>query len=203
MKLLLTSAGLKNQTLIAEFIQLVGKPAEEIKVCFIPTAADVEAEDKGWLIDNLAEFKKLVYQIDILDIAAVSKGMLISRLSWADVLVFGGGSTEYLVEQMKKTGLNNKLPKLLSSRVLVGISAGSVMCGPVINSQKDLGLNYVDFVIVPHKGSPFTNRTAEEVTKAAKKIGRKIYWIDDNCAVRVIDSKVEIVGTGNWEEVVK
>ena len=49
-------------------------PKEKIKIAFIPTAANVEEGDKGWLIDDYSNLKKQNYEsIDIVDISAVSK----------------------------------------------------------------------------------------------------------------------------------
>ena len=40
MKLLLTSAGLTNQTIVKALDELVGKPLDQLKIAFIPTAAN-------------------------------------------------------------------------------------------------------------------------------------------------------------------
>ena len=58
MKLLLTSGGITTDLLAQELIALAGKSAEETSVLFVPTAANPILEDKGWLMDNLAEFQK-------------------------------------------------------------------------------------------------------------------------------------------------
>ena len=54
MKLLLTSGGMRNPTLTNALLELIGKPANEIKVAFIPTAMNTEPGDKGavWSIDR-------------------------------------------------------------------------------------------------------------------------------------------------------
>ena len=39
--------------MLEELFVLTGKPAEELSIAFIPTAANVEEGDKGWLIDDL------------------------------------------------------------------------------------------------------------------------------------------------------
>jgi|JI6StandDraft_1071083.scaffolds.fasta_scaffold31219_5 hypothetical protein len=50
MKLLLTSGGLRNQSIINELERLVGKQLAQCKVVYIVTAANVEFGNKDWLI---------------------------------------------------------------------------------------------------------------------------------------------------------
>lgn len=57
MKLLLTSAGITNKSIAKAVLDLTGLPAKEIKLVFIPTAANVEEGDKEWLIDDLVHFQ--------------------------------------------------------------------------------------------------------------------------------------------------
>jgi hypothetical protein len=52
MKLLLTSAGLSNQTITNALTKLLGKSCNGIKLAFVHTAANVEPGDKHWLIDE-------------------------------------------------------------------------------------------------------------------------------------------------------
>ena len=59
MKLLLTLAGFTNKTIINGLKSLVDKPFEKLNLAFIPTAANVEEGDKGWLINDLYRTKSL------------------------------------------------------------------------------------------------------------------------------------------------
>lgn len=196
MKLLLTSGGIRNENLTRALFELAEAPASSLNVVFIPTAANVENEDKGWLIDDLMRFKQLGFKkIDIVDIASLEKDQLLSRLEQAEIIVFGGGDTKYLLECIKNQ-LGDNLLRLLETRVLVGISAGSVMCCPIINPSKLEGLNFVDFLFVPHKGSPFAKRTQEDIEGYAKMMNTKTYWVDDNSAIAVNGSEVNQIGPG-------
>ena len=56
MKLLLTSAGFTNNKIAQGLIDLVQKPFSELKLAFIPTAANVEPGGKEWFCDYDAEF---------------------------------------------------------------------------------------------------------------------------------------------------
>lgn len=93
MKLLLTSAGLTNKSIVNALLLLNGKPFEETSMAFIPTAANVEPGDKDWLIDDMMNCKNLglaskikepIYAID--DNSAIqvidNKIQIISEGTW-------------------------------------------------------------------------------------------------------------------------
>jgi dipeptidase E len=216
MKLLLTSGGLTNQSIIKALADLVGKPFKEAKLAFIPTAANAEAGDKWWLIEDLNDCKKLgVAEVDIVDIAAMDKTIWEPRLSNADIFVVGGGNTSYLMGQIKKSGLAEALPELLKSRVYVGISAASMVMAPklkekemqrlyeepIVDDDTNEGLGLVDFLVVPHMNSPYFPRAAELIDEIAKEITDvTLYAIDDQTAVKVIDDNVEVVSEGKWKK---
>jgi dipeptidase E len=199
MKLLLTSGGIRNNALADALFQLTQAPASEVRLAFIPTAANVRDEDKCWLIDDLANLKAIGFaRLDIVDIAALSKEQLGPRLEQADVLVFGGGDTKYLLQCIHDK-LASDLTGLLQTRVLVGISAGSVICCPVINPTRTEGLGYVDFLFIPHMGSSFANRTRDDVQGFASMLGKRTYWADDNAGVLVNGNSIKPVGAGSVE----
>ncbi len=214
MKLLLTSGGLKNKTISDALLELVGKPASETSIVFIPTAANVEEGDKGWLINDLQNLNKQGYKsVDIVDISAVEQNIWESRLQAADVLFFGGGNTFHLMYWIEKSGLGKLLPELLKTRVYAGISAGSCVTGPTIyNSVQNLfgetyklnikeGLKLVDFQFIPHLNSKYFSKIRENYIKeAAKDLSDPIYAMDDNSAVKVIEGKVGIVSEGKYLE---
>jgi dipeptidase E len=60
-KSLLTSSGLSNKTIVKALSDLVGLPNDKVHIAFIPTAANVEDGDKGWLIDDYSNIKKQNY----------------------------------------------------------------------------------------------------------------------------------------------
>ncbi len=213
MKLLLTSAGLKNKTLAKAVLDLVGKPAEEINVAFIPTAMNVEGKDKTWFIKNLDEFKEQNYKtIDIVDISALPKEIWQPRLESADVLFFSGGNSAHLMRWIEESGLKKILPELLKTRIWVGISAGSIVVSPTLavsNKDKAIlyekefglkvnnGLGFIDFYIRPHLNTK-PHSSKEVLEKIAKEVPQTIYGLDDQMAIKVVDGKVEVIGEGDY-----
>lgn len=211
MKLFLTSAGLSNERLVTAFESLVGLKNTEIKIAFIPTAANVEDGDKGWLIDDYEKLKKQGYSVDIVDISAVPLEIWKPRLEAANVLFFGGGNTFHLMHWMEKSGLREALPKLLKDRVYAGISAGSCITGPtVFNSVQNLfgekynlkiekGLGLVNFQFIPHLNSDYFPKIREEfLLEASQEIVEPVYALDDNSALVINGQDLQVVSTGKW-----
>lgn len=215
MKLLLTSAGLKNKSIIDALRELIGKDFKNANLVFIPTAANIEEGDKGWLIDDLTRFRELGFEeVDMVDIASVSKNIWEPRLKNADVLVFGGGNTSYLMQQIKISGLAEALPELLKTRVYVGISAGSMVVAPnlrenemqrlyeepIVDGATNDGLGFVDFLVVPHMNSSHFPRASELIEELGAKIQTPLYALDDQSAVKVSDKEIEVVSEGKWKK---
>ena len=75
MKLLLTSAGISNDSIKKSFFDLVGRKPEDISLAFIPTASNVEKGDKkDWFIKDLIVLKNLnLKSISIVDISAIER----------------------------------------------------------------------------------------------------------------------------------
>lgn len=215
MKLLLTSAGLTNQPIIDALADLVKKPFSKLNLAFIPTAANVEPGGKEWLIDDLYRCKKLNFkQVDIIDIAAVAKDIWQPRLEQADILFFGGGNTHYLMNWVAKSGLKAKLNDWLKTKIYLGLSAGSMISGRWWLDKHDAEfydepdkyakyncLGLVDFHIMPHVNNPiFPKVNFPKIKKLAEEIKETIYALDDNSAVKVDGTKIEVVSTGVWQK---
>lgn len=222
MKLLLTSAGITNDSLAAALEGLAGKPFAELKIGFVPTAAFSEPGDKGWLIADLHRLKERGAEVDIIDIAQLPVDEILARLQPVDVLFVGGGNTYYLSYWMEKSGLFAALPKLLETKVYAGISAGSMVMGKTIrvssqalNSDRiyddeyhefgplgrsaEITYNAVDFSVRPHLGSRyFPEVTEKKVQQVANRLDVCIYAIDDSTAIQVVDGVIEVISEGNW-----
>jgi dipeptidase E len=123
MKLLLTSSGLQNPTLIRALLDLANKPASKLKIAFIPTAMNTEPGDKSWAIAQMVRLQEMgVGQIDIVDVSAVPKKVWLPRLEESNVIFVNGGNTTHLMTCFNDSGLTTELPDLLKTRVYVGAS---------------------------------------------------------------------------------
>ncbi|MDO8970941.1 MAG: Type 1 glutamine amidotransferase-like domain-containing protein, partial [Saprospiraceae bacterium] len=128
---------------------------------------------------------------------------------------FEGGNTYHLMEWINKSGLKKLLPEFLKTKVYVGLSAGSMVTNPdlaltisQIIYEEDLdqtenmaGLNYVDFYLLPHLNSPWFPKLSEEsIREVTKGMSEKIYALDDQSALKIVDGKVEIITEGKYLE---
>lgn len=213
-KLLLTSEGLTNSSIIDALADLLGKKFSQSTVAFVPTASNVETGDKRWLIADLKKLDELNFkQIEITDVSAVDEEIWRPSFERADVIFVVGGSTFHLMKWFHKTGLATDLPKILENKVYVGISAGSMVMGPELNLEisqiiyeeamqettgmKALGL--VDFYFIPHLNSQwFKKCTKENIEKIRQFVPGPIYALDDNSALKIVDEQLEVVSEGKW-----
>ncbi|MFI5240614.1 MAG: Type 1 glutamine amidotransferase-like domain-containing protein [Candidatus Saccharimonadia bacterium] len=210
MKLLLTSAGITNQSIADSLTMLVGKPPAATKVVVIPTAENVEAGNKDWFIGQFTNLRKFGFTwIDIVDPSADGINWR-SRLTEVDVVFVSGGNTFHLLNQVRKTGFGDWLKDAIDFKVYVGASAGSIIMTPSIAiasvddgdenliGLKDLtGLRFVDFEVSPHTPEWVSYKANEEY---AKSITNKLYAIDDETAIKIVYEAVEVISEGKWRE---
>lgn len=207
MKLLLTSAGLRNQDLANALTELVGKPAAETKVGFIPTAENVEQGSKDFLLSQYDSLRCYGYNwIDIIDPSADGTNWQ-ERLEAVDVIFVSGGNTFYLLDQTRRTGLSEWLKQNIDDKVYVGVSAGSIIVTPSIavasiddGDENNIGLtdlaglSFVDFEVSPHTPEWVSYEANEEY---AKKITNELHLMGDETGLKVTDDSVVVVGPGN------
>ncbi len=215
MKLLLTSDGLTNQSISETFLKLIGKNPSKSKVVFIPTASNIIAKDRQWMVDEFLKLKKLGFSyVDMVDIAAIAKEDWEPRFSSADVLLFAGGNPFYLKYWFQKSGLADILLKLIENKVYLGVSASSMIIGPdfliqpkqqskkyLEKGKETIGLGIIDYAIMPHYEEGSQDESTEKHLRGfAKKVKFPIYGIDDNSAIVVNGGKREIVSEGKWKK---
>lgn len=202
-KLLLTSAGFENPKIGEEFLKLVNKPATEIKILFIPTAARTDEElyyvgkaKKELLGIGIKKENILVYNLDG-DIGD-------EKLKNIDVIYVCGGNTFYLLHKVREDNFGEKIKEMVDKGVVYcGASAGSILVGPDIGISgrdetwgkndagiKDLtGLNLTDKIISPH----YTDKEEEIIDKFEKETGRKITRLTDKQALLVENGETKIL----------
>jgi dipeptidase E len=108
------------------------------------------------------------------------------------------------------------LPEFLKDKVYVGASAGSMVTNKDLalklsqivygeDLEKDYemdGLNYVDFYFLPHLNSEyFVNLREDFVRNAVKDMSEKIFVLDDDSALKIVDGKIEVISEGKWFEI--
>ena len=216
MRLLLTSGGVTNQSIKDALVDLLGRPIADSNALCIPTAqwghpvcgpVSVRGFVSGippWGGMTALPWKSL----GVLELTALPTIDAERWLSWvrdADVLLVDGGDAAYLCHWMRECGLADLLPSLAET-VWVGVSAGSMVLTPRIGADfvqwpsagGDGTLGIVDFSIFPHLDG-FPQNTLTEAERWAAEIGGPAYAIDDQTAIAVRGSTVEVISEGRWK----
>jgi dipeptidase E len=219
MKLLLTSAGIKNPSINNALVELLGKPISESSALCIPTAtyatnnmggpggawrfisgrASTPMTELGWKSLGVLEPSVL---------SSIDKEMWVAWVRAADVLLVNGGDALFLCHWMRQSGLADLFPSL-NETVYVGLSGGSMVMTPRIGedfldwtplSGNDETLGIVDFSIFPHLDHPdLPENTMADAEKWAAELSGPAYAIDDQTAIQVVDGFVEIISEGHWK----
>jgi len=206
MKLLLTSTGLSNKSIQDALLELTKRPFSELKVAFIPNAADNYA-DKWFVIKDRNKLIELGMDVVDVDVREKTQQELLSAFSDCDVIFVAGGNTFYLLQCVKESGAGEIIKDLVRKGIIyIGSSAGSILVGPSLELIKTLddpgeapllksyaGLKLVDFVIFPHF---IKNNPDKKEIDAMKKYSEeyKIIPISDEQAVFVEDGNFKIIG---------
>jgi dipeptidase E len=160
MKLLLTSGGIKNNSIRNALVSMLGKPIEQSTALFIPTAAHALGPFLVWRATH--DFVELPWKefgvLELTALPSIPQEHRLPKLEAADALLVGGGDPLYLCYWMQQSGLADLLPGLRET-VYVGLSAGSLVMTPNIGDDfvrwkpptgGDRTLRLVDFAMYPH-----------------------------------------------------
>jgi len=218
MKLLLTSAGIKNTSIQDALVDLLGKPIAESDALCIPTGAygsSYGSPQGTWRFISGQSAQPMCElgwkSLGVLELTALPSIDAERWVPWvheADVLLVNGGDALYLGHWMRQSGLADLLPSL-SDTVYVGFSAGSMVLTPRIGedfvgwkppSGDDRTLGIVDFSIFPHVDHPdLPENTMVEAERWAAGLPGPAYAIDDETAIRVVEGTVDVVSEGHWK----
>jgi len=218
MKLLLTSAGIKNASIHKALVDMLDKPIGESNALCIPTAiyALPNGPYMAWQFISGLEPQcpmcelgwKSVGVLELTALPSLKQEIWLPTLQAADVLLVNGGDPLYLYYWMRQSGLADLLPSL--NAVYVGLSAGSMVMTPQIGeffvewtppTGGDETLGLVDFSIFPHLDhSDLPYNTTANAEKWAAMLQGPAYAIDDETAIKVTEDGVEVVSEGRWKQ---
>jgi dipeptidase E len=217
MKLLLTSAGIKNPSINDAMLGLLGKPIAECDALCIPTASYGHAPGgirgayrfiTGEATTPMCELGwRSLGVLELTALPTLGAEHWVPLVEETDVLLVNGGDSLYLAHHMQESGLADLLPSL--SAVWVGLSAGSMVMTPRIGEDfkvwnppdgGDRALGIVDFSLFPHLDHPMLpENTMADAERWAADLANPAYAIDDDTAISVIDGKVEVISEGHWK----
>lgn len=135
MRLLLTSAGIKNASIHNALVELLGKPIAEASALIIPTAiypfpggaASAYRFISGSAASPMCELGwKSLGVLELTALPSIADDVWIPTVQETDALLVWGGDPLYLCHWMRQSGLADLLPRLPRETVYVGVSAGSM-----------------------------------------------------------------------------
>jgi dipeptidase E len=217
MKLLLTSAGIKNQSINKALLDLLGKPIEDCNALCIPTASyghPMGGPAAAWrFITGRATTPmcelgwKSLGVLELTALPSIDRGQWVPLVEETDVLLVGGGDSLYLAHWMRESGLADLLPSLRA--VWAGFSGGSMVMTPHIGEGGvlwkppgggDAALGVVDFAIFPHLDHPnLPENSMADAERWAAGLSVPGYAIDDQTAIQVTDGAVKVISEGHWK----
>src|SRR5580658_2475518 len=218
MKLLLTDSGVRNASMLAALVDLLGKPIADASALCIPTAGyggPYGDPVRPWRVisgrssEPMTELGwKSVGALELTALPSIDKERWVSWVREADVLLVNGGDALYLCHWMRESGLAGLFPSLRDT-VYVGLSAGSMVLTPRIGEKfvgwkpptgGDSTLGMVDFSIFPHLDhEDLPENTMADAEKWAAGMPLPCYAIDDQTAIKATDGTVEVVSEGHWK----
>jgi hypothetical protein len=116
---------------------MLGKPAEQVKVLFIPTAANSNESRPaaGACFAELLSAGILPNNIHIYDIDGT---LTLEQAMTYDAVYVTGGDTNHLMRRMKETGFDDTVKRMVYANIVyVGASAGSLVAAPSIGKPFD------------------------------------------------------------------
>jgi dipeptidase E len=218
MKLLLTSAGVKNPSIHDALVGLLGKPIADCDALCIPTALYAHpwaGPRQAWRFISGQEPRspmtglgwKSLGVLELTALPSLDEERWLPLVLAADVLLVDGGDAAYLCHWLRASGVADLLPTLHDT-VWVSVSAGSMVMTPRVGEEfvtwespsGDRTLGVVDFSIFPHLDHPdMPDNTLAAAERWATGLGGPAYVIDDETAIAVVDGTVEVVSEGNWK----
>ncbi|MBY8880861.1 Type 1 glutamine amidotransferase-like domain-containing protein [Actinacidiphila acidipaludis] len=216
MKLLLTSAGVKNASIRTTLVDLLGKRIEECTALCVPTAAyamsggpgaawrqisgraSTPMSDLGW---------KSLGVLELTALPSLDADLWVPLVQETDALLVGGGDALYLAHWMRESGLADLFPSLRDT-VYLGVSGGSMAMAPQVGEEfvgwkppagGDAGLGVVDFAMFPHLDHPdLPENSMADAEQWAAALSVPGYALDDQTALTVVDGAVDVISEGNW-----
>jgi len=202
--LLLTSDGMSMKEEITKLLQ---KPAYDITVAFITTAAkpieNLDYLKRDWNIMR----DEMGFNVEEVDIEGKKEAEIMRILEIKDIIFVEGGNTFYLLSAMRKCNFKKIIKKLLKyGKVYIGVSAGTIVAGKTIqtadwkkNKEKYgitnmKGLGLVPFDIFVH----YKPEHAELIKKKKpwKWQRRRLKIITDGQAILIQGKEAILIGKG-------
>ena len=194
-KLLLTAYGFSNDAIIDAFFYLLPTKPAELSVAIVSTSWPEEKELHPQMQKVQQDFLAMGFpKVDFIDVEFQDSHLLEAY----DVIFLGGGYPFFLLHHLKKSGADKIIKKMADKdKIIVGLSAGSIVMGPDLELMEHLypednvfketdltALNLFPLRIFPHFKELQTREEnlPERIRAFEEKIGSKIIRMDNNQA---------------------
>ncbi len=196
MKLLLTSDGITSEAVKEQFVRLLERPLESVRLLRISYNRDEDS-----LARSKAPLIKAGIKEENMELIDIAKDEKVDSLEKFDVVYVLGGNTFTILDKIRKLGLEKPLKDFIrSGKLYIGLSAGSMLVGPNIEVSgiedenetglEDLrGFNVIDIEISPH----FNEAEEKTMNEFKKKVNYKIMELRDGQALVVTDKEKRII----------
>lgn len=182
-----------------EIVQMCGK--EMANVLFIGLASSYS---DSYFDAVKKQYKKLECTCSYLKKSNLinNLSLAIKKINDADIIYVGGGDSLKLMDRVKEYGLDEILRNLSDDKIVVGMSAGAIMCakrglsdasilrGKSENLEFVEGLSLVNLNICPHYNK---NIRREELKRVLKDKKIKVLGIEDISALIVDGSVLKVL----------
>ncbi len=174
------------------------------KVAYI--SSNPQSGDRPFYQSTIADYAAISPKIhvDYFDLSDVFTDEMFAGLSSYAAIYLSGGNTFTFMDMARKRGLQAILEQYLANGgVIIGASAGSIMCTLSIELAKFgdenevgmtdfTGFGFVDFEFHPHFIGDQGER--ERLAEYQRAYGREIYTCKDGAGLYISDSGVEVFG---------
>jgi dipeptidase E len=216
MKLLLTSAGIKNAAIRGALEEMLGKPIEESSALCIPTATYVSpgGAASAWRFiagrssTPMCELGwKSLGVLELSVLPSIGRDVWVPMVQETDAILVNGGDPMFLTHWMRESGLADVLATQYDG-VYVGLSAGSMVLAPHVGVDflrwrpegGDEALGLIDFSIFPHLDHvDMPENTAADAQQWAVTLQGPAYALDDQSAIRIVGGDLDVVSEGHWQ----
>lgn len=200
----LTSNGLTSPELRQNFANVLENTGK--KCVIIPTAMEKDKQLDQWLEETRQELSAFGLENDIFYIGTDENEKLLNY----DVIYICGGNVFYLMQKINESGIAPVISKCAQEKIVVGVSAGSLIMQKDLVLIKDLiprmnkrvklkDLSALDLTggieHLPHK-SRYIN-TIEAFEKRVKtyerKTGQKVICLEDGQGIIIGENKAEYI----------
>ncbi|MEG0364904.1 MAG: Type 1 glutamine amidotransferase-like domain-containing protein [Erysipelotrichales bacterium] len=176
-KIILTSS-------FSDTYKLIDEDLTNKKIAFIPTASKVE-EMKDYVEKAKQAFESMQAIVEIVDIDAFPIAKVQEKIEKADVIYVSGGNTFFLLDILKRTGMDEVIiNEINKGKLYIGESAGAMILSENIEYVETMddasvvlekgsydALNEISFYPLPHyKEFPFEQETIDILNDYQDKV---------------------------------